>query len=363
MTVRVGVIGTSWWADAMYLPALAASQAQVVAVAGRDQARTAEFASRWEVARSCASGRELLATDDLDAVVIASPNDTHYELARGALERGLHVLCEKPLTLDLDQARTLAAMARASGATTMVPFTYRFMPTNQWVKQLIDEGFLGRPYHLNLRYFAGFARGGEYSWRFDRDRAGSGVLGDLGSHWLHLARWLLGEVTSISAQAAHFVERQPRPDRQPYTPTEDWATMTVRFASGAVGCLQVSAVAHEGGGFGQIHELDAHGAGGTLHASIDWRQTQVVRGLRGGEEGPAYEMPVPDELWGSARRGSVHDTYRDVFRRNGAMVGDFVDAVAEGRSCEPDFAEGLRVQELLDAALRSIADDGRPIPV
>ncbi|MCP4225531.1 MAG: Gfo/Idh/MocA family oxidoreductase [Actinomycetia bacterium] len=363
MTVALGVIGTSWWADAMYLPALANSQATVMAVAGRNQARTDDFASRWGVANACASSEELLSIEDLEAVVIASPNDTHYQLALEALERGLHVLCEKPLALDLDQARTLVATAGRAGAITMVPFTYRFMPTNQWVKRLIDDGFIGQPYHLDLRYFTGFARAGEYNWRFDQGRSGSGVLGDLGSHWLHLARWLFGDIVSISAQAHTFVKRQPRPDGTPYTPTEDWATMTVRFASGAVGNLQVSAVAHAGDGFGQTHHLDAHGSGGTLHAINDWSRTQCVSGLRSDEPGPAYELPVPDDVWGMARRESVHDTYRDVFRHNGAMVGDFVDAVAEGRPCEPDFAEGLRVQKLLDAALRSIAQDGRMVTV
>ena len=90
----------------------------------------------------------------------------------------------------------------------MVPFTYRFMPTNQFVKQLITDGYVGRPYHLSMRYFAGYARDGAYAWRFDEEKAGSGILGDLGSHWLDMARWFLGEVTEVSG--AHRLLRRPR---------------------------------------------------------------------------------------------------------------------------------------------------------
>ncbi|MCP3856328.1 MAG: Gfo/Idh/MocA family oxidoreductase [Actinomycetia bacterium] len=357
------MIGTSWWADSMYLPALQNTDADVVAVAGRDVDRTAEFARRWEIPNVCASATDLLDRDDVDAVIVASTNESHHPLALEAVRREMHVLCEKPLALDLGQARELVAEAERRNATTMVPFTYRFMPTNQWVKRLIDDNYLGRPFHLDLRYFTGFARDGEYSWRFDRDLAGSGVLGDLGTHWLDLALWLFGDITAISALSSTFVERDPRPDGHAYTPTEDAAIMTVRFASGATGTLQVSAVCHEGDGFGQTHHLDAHGANGTVYAYNDWKRTQVVRGLRADEPGPVTELPVPDDIWGRARRDTVHNTYRDVFRVNGAMVGEFVNAAQQGRSCDPDFAAGLRVQELIDGALRSIADDGRLVAV
>ncbi|MCP5028985.1 MAG: Gfo/Idh/MocA family oxidoreductase [Actinomycetia bacterium] len=357
------MIGTSWWADSMYLPALQNTNADVIAVAGRDGGRTAEFAQRWEIPNACTTAAELLDRDDLDAVIIASTNESHHPFALEALQRDLHVLCEKPLALDIEQARELVSVAQRRGATTMVPFTYRFMPTNQWVKRLIDDDYVGRPFHLDLRYFTGFARDGEYSWRFDRDLAGSGVLGDLGTHWLDLACWLFGDITAISAMSSTFIERDRRPDGQPYIPTEDAVTMTVRFASGATGTLQVSAVCYEGDGFGQTHYLDAHGGNGTIHAYNDWKKTQIVRGLQVDEPGPAAELPVPDDIWGRARRDTVHNTYRDVFRVNGAMIGEFVEAARDGQPCDPDFAAGLRVQELLEGAQRSIADDGRLVTV
>lgn len=362
MTVRVGVIGTSWWADSMYLPALRSHPgASVVSVCGRDPARTSEFAHQWEIPHWTTDAEELLG-GDLDAVVIATSNDSHEPLTLAALDHGLHVLCEKPMALTPESAQTMATRARDVGAITLVPFTYRYMPTNRYLKRLITEGFLGRPFHLNLRYFTGYAREPGYSWRFDTELAGSGVLGDLGSHWLDLARWLYGEITEIGAVTETFYDRPQRPDGSDYVRSEDSAVMTVRFASGAYGTLQTSAVCWEGTAFNQTHHVDAHGSDGTLYALNDWETVQEVRGLRGGAAGPAQPLPIPDDIWAGARRDHVHDTYKDVFRSSGAMVGDFVDAVRDGRPCDPDFDEGARVQHLLALALQSASLDGRLLP-
>ncbi len=363
MTVRIGVFGTSWWADSMYLPALTAHRdASVVSVCGRDAARAASFARQWEIGHSTTTAAELL-DRDLDAVIVATSNDSHEPLTLAALDRGLHVLCEKPLSLTAESASAMAARATEVGAITLVPFTYRYMPTNQFVKRLIDNGYLGRPFHLNLRYFTGYAREPGYNWRFDRDLAGSGVLGDLGSHWLHLARWLFGEVSALGAVTERFYERPDRPDGSVYERSEDSAVMTVRFENGAYGTLQTSAVCWEGTAFNQTHHLDAHGTDGTLYSTNDWQTVQEVRGLRAGEEGPTAVLPIPDDIWGSARRDRVHDTYKDVFRSAGAMIGDFIDAVRDGRPCEPDFEEGARVQRLLALAAESAALDGRLLSI
>ncbi len=360
MTVRVGVLGTSWWADAMYLPALAAHpDAEVVGLCGRTPDKARALAATWDIPWATVDHDELIDPARLDAVVVATSNDSHEALTMLALDRGLHVLCEKPIATSVDAADRMAARAAAAGAITLVPFTYRYMPTNQYVKRLIEEGYVGRPHHLNLRYFTGYGRDHGYNWRFDTEVAGSGVLGDLGTHWLHLARWMLGEVDEIGCVSHHTYDRPNRPDGADYERSEDSAVMTVRFANGAYGTLQVSTVCWEGTDFNQTHHLDLHGAGGTVYSVNDWAETQEVRGVRAGEPGPAGLLPIPDDIWGGARRGRVHDTYRDVFRENRAMVGDWIDAVRDGRPCEPDLAEGARVQRLVALAQRSAALDGR----
>ena len=360
MTVRVGVLGTSWWADSMYLPALAAHpDAELVGICGRTAATTRALATQWAIPWASTDSDEFLDPQRLDAVVVATPNDTHEALTMTALDRGLHVLCEKPIATNAAAAERMARRAKETGAITLVPFTYRYMPTNQYVKRLIDDGFVGRAFHLNMRYFTGFARSGEYSWRFDTELAGSGVLGDLGSHWLHVARWLIGEVVEIGCITSRFIEREPRPDGTAYDSGEDSAQITVRFESGAYGTLQMSAVCWEGSDFNQTHHLDLHGSDGTIYAYNDWSTVQEVRGVRANAPGPAAVMAIPDEIWGDARRDRVHDTYRDVFRNGGAMVGDWIDAIRDATMCSPDLSEGARVQFLLDLALQSATSGGR----
>ena len=213
MTVRVGIIGTSWWADAMYLPALADHpDGAITAVCGRDPDRTMAFGARWGIEEVHTDWEAMLDGGTVDAVIVASPNDTHH---RSCWRRpsGASTCCARsPWRSTPTQAQEMVDATTAAGLTTMVPFTYRWMPTNQWIKSLIDDGYVGRPYHLNLRYFTGYARSDDYSWRFDAERSGGGLLGDLGSHWLHVARWWLGEITELGAVTATFFERGPRPD-------------------------------------------------------------------------------------------------------------------------------------------------------
>ncbi len=347
----------------MYLPALRQlDDVDIVGVAGRDKGRTQAFADRWEIPQAYTDTGALL-DQPIDAVIIASTNDSHHHLSMAALERGLDVLCEKPLGLTSAEAAEMTEAARLHDAITLVPFTYRYMPVNRWVKQLIDDGYLGQPRHLGMRYFTGFARDGEYVWRFDKSEAGSGVIGDLGSHWLYLARWFLGEIEAVGATSSRFIDRAERPDGRPYERGEDSAVITARFTSGAYATLQVSAVCWEGTPLDQTHHLDAHGSDGTIYASCDWDQTQEVRGLKAGERGPALPLAIPDHIWGAARRESVHDTYRDVFRGEGAMIGDFIGAVRSHTPCTPDFSDGRRIQQLCDAAVASAATGGGMLAV
>src|SRR5689334_8856140 len=123
MTVRVGVVGTSLWADSMYLPALTKHpQAEIIAVCGRSPERTKTFAERWNVPKYYTDYRAMLDAGGLDALVIATTNDSHHPITLAALDAGLHVICEKPLALNYAQAREMADRAVTSGLKNMVPF-------------------------------------------------------------------------------------------------------------------------------------------------------------------------------------------------------------------------------------------------
>ncbi len=358
--VRIGLAGTSWWVDSMYLPALAGHPlADVRAIAGTRPEHTRQFAAQWGIPSAYATAEEMIAVEPLDAVIVATPNRAHYPIAHAALERGLHVLCEKPVGLSSSEARRLADLAAAKGLITMVPFTYRNMPGMRYLKELVDEGYIGQPYHLNMRYFAGYGRDGAYAWRFDLDVAGAALAGDLGSHLAYYAYWLYGPVEAVTAEFGQNVPRANRPDGADYPRGEDSAIMLLRFANGATGNLHVSSVAHEPSSFGQLHGIELHGSGGTLHHVNDWIRLQAVSGARA-DENAVHDLPIPDRCWGGAPRDDVHETYKHVFREQETQARAFVSAVAAGQPVKPDLADGLHIQRIVDAAVRS-AREGRRV--
>lgn len=354
MTVRVGLVGTSWWADAMYLPALKEHpHGKVVAVCGRSRPNAERLAAQWGIESVFTDYAEMFASGSIDAAIISTTNDTHFPIAMRAIDAGLHVLCEKPLALNASQARQMAEAAQARGIKHMVPFTYSFTPTTRYLKSLIDQGYIGQPYHLNLRYYAGYGRSGEYLWRFDQRIAGSGALGDIGSHFLYLARLFFGEVAGLYAHLGTFTRRPPLdPTGQPYTQTEDTAIVTLAFQNGAEGIVHASTQAYEDSKFGQQHHYELHGSAGTLYYTCDWNTVQQIKGARVGE-GLPRELTIPDGFWMGARRDNVVDGYHDVFRKQDHMTRQWVTAIAEDRPARPDFSDGLAVQRLIDAGLLS----------
>jgi predicted dehydrogenase len=358
--VKIGIVGTSWWTDSMYMPALTNHpDADVRAIVGRNLDHAREFAEQWRIPHVYASLEELLANETMDAILIVSSNKHHYAMAMTAIEHGLHVLCEKPLAMNYTEAIRMTEAADKAGVKTMVPFTYRFMPTARYLKELMEQGYIGKPYHLNMRYYTGYGRDGKYMWRFDLDESGSGVVGDLGTHWLYLADWFYGEIKAVSAMLGYHVRRDPHPAGRHYELGDDSAVMMLEFENGARGVLHVSSVAYEETPFGQTHHMEFHGSGGTLYSFTDWDKTQSVSGAREGE-GAIHDLPIPDHIWGAARRDIVHDTYKDVFRDQDFMARGFVSAIAENTSVEPSFRDGARIQRYLEAALLS-AREGRRV--
>ena len=242
--VRVGVIGTSWYADLAHLPRMKSHpRAQLAAICGRNRQRADEMATKYDIPAVYTDYRAMIEAGGLDAVVVSTPDDLHYPMTMSALDVGLHVLCEKPLALTLAQAQEMYERAEAAGLKHMVCFTYRWWPPAfRYLKQLIEEGYLGRLYQARFTYLGGYARRPYYQWKWDRQR-GLGSLGDLGSHMIDLARWYGGEIARVSACLGTFVER-PGPESAPLDPANDACTMTVQFQSGAMATIECGAVAH-----------------------------------------------------------------------------------------------------------------------
>lgn len=352
--VRVGMVGTSWWADLMHLPSLKSHpQAQLAAICGRNADRAHEMAQKYDIPRVFTDHRAMIEQGNLDALIIATPDDLHYSITMDALEAGLHVLCEKPLALNAGQARLMAEKAAAAGVKHMVFFTWRWLPHVQYLRQLLADGYLGRCFHAQFHFFGNYGDGQEYAWRFDPQRA-NGILGDLGSHMIDLARVLVGEIAQVNAQLNSYVTHYG-PDGQPLAGTNDAALLTIEFANGAQGVLHVSAVAQMAERFMQ-QQIILHGEAGTLEINLPFEgpnQGATIRGARRGEK--AFRtFPIPTEFWGNVDSTTPFATHLlELFAKQPVGARLFIDSILEDRPVSPNFQDGFKVQQVLDAAIAS----------
>ncbi len=357
--VRIGVVGTSWWADLWHLPSLKSHPAaSVMAICGRTRDPAEALARKYSIPAVFSDYREMIDKGNLDAVIVAAPDDVHYAVTMDALEAGLHVLCEKPLAVTSTQARAMYVKAEAAGVRHMTFFTYRWMPYYRHLRQLVDDGIVGRGFHCSIRYIGGYGRSPAYGWRFDR-RRGSGILGDLGSHAIDLARWYMGEVVRVSAHLATFVARAGPPGAA-FDPANDTASLLLEFKNGAQGTLHVSAAAHVGERGGE-QAVRLYGEGGTLEADASFEGYEV-RALRDGEE-HFQTLTVPDPLWEGANRSRpLFDQVLAMHQSQSIGCRAFVDAILEGRPASPSFYDGWKAQQVIEAALESHAS-GRWVDV
>ena len=347
--VRLGLVGTSWWADLHFLPALTSHPgAELAAICGRNRERAAELAAKYNIPAVFTGYAEMMAQGRLEAVVIATADDSHHALALAALDAGLHVLCEKPLALNAQHAREMAETAEAKGVITLVNFTYRWMPFFRYFRDLVAEGYVGKLYHAEFRYLGGYARGPNYMWRYDQDRA-NGVLGDLGSHFIDLAHWLAGPINRVQAHLGVFVERTGADDGPLAHPANDSALLLVEFAGGAHGGIHASAVAHMAER-GMLQQIRLYGEAGSLEISVPYvgpESGAVIRAARAA--GNEFQtLPVPDAYWAGLDRSDPFAPFQ-----NSAGVRHFVDAILDDRPAAPDFRDGYKAQQVIDAALES----------
>lgn len=208
--VRIGLIGTSGWAADFHLPALQSHDATVVAaVCGRDRQRAAAFAHQHGVEQVYTNYQSMIDEAELDAVSVVTPEDLHHPMVMAALRAGLHVLCEKPMALSAAESAEMLAAAESAGVKHMVQFTNRGLPHYRYVKSLLDDGYVGQPYHGYFYWPTGWGRSEEvnnYHWASDARRA-KGAVSELGAHMIDVARCYMGDVVRVSAASAR---RRPR---------------------------------------------------------------------------------------------------------------------------------------------------------
>ena len=348
--VRIGIVGTSGYADWMYYPRFKNHPgANVCAVCGRNRARAEELAQKYAIPQVFTDYREMIQTAELDAVVAAVPDYLHYPITMAALEARLHVICEKPMALNLAQAREMLAKAEAAQVRHMVMFTYRWAPVIRALERLLSQGYIGRCYDAHFAYIGGYAREGLYQWKWD-GQYGLGGLGDLGAHVIDMARLLVGEITSVYANLATCIPK-PHPDGSVYTPANDSATLLVQYANGATGTIFVSAAAAMGNR-GQEQRITLYGQDGTLEMVTDFNH-RVLRGLHGSAT-KFEELPIPTEFLGGAQPDeSIFDQLEMVYMNLSAGPRLFIDSILAGQPIEPSFYDGVKTQEVIEASFES----------
>jgi predicted dehydrogenase len=188
---------------------------RLVGIAGRHAEAVQEAARRYGYEHAYTDWREMLANDEVQLFDNGGPNDAHAEPCIAAAQAGKHVLCEKPLGRTAEESKTMLEAVQKAGVKHMVAFNYRFVPAIRQIRKLIDSGALGQIYHFRATYLQEWIMP-HYNtpliWRLQKNQAGSGALGDLGAHIIDLARYLVGEVKSVSAMTKTFIPERPKLD-------------------------------------------------------------------------------------------------------------------------------------------------------
>jgi predicted dehydrogenase len=382
--LRIGIAGTKFMGRAHSNAWLQAPRffdlprpIELRAACGRNRVAAEEFARRWGWQSVESDWRALVARDDIDVIDVCVPQALHATVAIAAAEAGKHVLCEKPLALTQADAEAMLAAVRGAGVRHCVNHNYRRVPAVQLAKQLIDEGRIGRIFHWRATYQQDWIIDPEFplTWHLQREQAGSGPHGDLNSHSVDLAHFLVGRIESVSCLTAGFIDERPLPGAGAATfsagtsadsaargrvTVEDASLMHVRFANGAIGSFEATRFA---AGRKNRNRFEIYGSDGSLAFDLE-RMNELefysrndpehVRGFRTILVTEACH-PYAGHWWPPGHTIGYEHTFVHT-------VADFVSAIHTGGAIHPDFRDGLRVIAVLEAALESAAS-GRQITV
>ena len=333
------------------------------AICGRNESaiKAAAGALGWEDYETD-YGR-MLERDDIGLVDISTPGYTHRDFVIAALEAGKHVLCEKPLANTLSEAREMVEAARKAGTVNMVSHNYRRVPAVQLAKRLVDKGRLGEIRQWRAVYLQDFLRdpGIPMSWRLRKETAGSGSLGDVGSHIVDLAHFLVDPITEVVGTMETFVKERPGEGAatasgggtgtEPVT-VDDGAAFLARFENGAIGTFETSRIAP---GRKAYESFEINGSAGSLVFDLERMNELRVYFV---DDEPALsgfrtvvvtepEHPYLQAYWPPGHiLGYEHSFVH--------TVKDLLDGIAAGKSPGPTFEDGFRCQAVLDAVEQSM---------
>src|SRR3954447_5668940 len=376
-TLGVGMVGYSFmgaahsqaWRNAARFFDLP-MRTDMVAVAGRNGDVVTAAAARLGWAAAETDWKQLLTRDDVHLVDVCAPGDAHAEIAIAALDADKHVLCEKPLANTVAEAAAMAeaaARAQRRGVRSMVAFNYRRVPAIALARQLVEAGRLGEIRHVRAQYLQDWIVDPAFPlvWRLQKDRAGSGALGDLGAHIVDLAQFVSGQrVTGVSGLTETFVKERPLPASSTglsasggggtgAVTVDDAALFLTRFDGGALGAFESTRFAT---GRKNALRLEVNGSLGSLAFDFEaMNELQFYDGSEDAETAGFRRILVtePGHPYLSAWWPPGHLIgYEHSFTHE---IRDLVEAIGEGRAPAPSFADGLQVQQVLAAVEASAA--------
>ena len=362
-TIRVGMVGYKFMGKAhshayrdvgMFFDMDAGYEMK--AICGRDEQGVRDAASRfgWESWET--DWRRLVARDDIDMVDINTPNDSHKEIALAAIANGKHVLCEKPLALNLADAREMLEAAEKAGVKHGVFFNYRFLPAVQLAKKIIDEGRIGEIHHYRAAYLQDWLidPNAPMAWRLRKETSGSGAHGDINAHCIDLARFLIGEFDRVVGHSRTFVKERPWPDGsgKGEVTVDDATGFLADFKNGAMGVFIGTRFA---AGRKNANTFEIHGSRGSIRWDLE-RLNELEVYFRDDEpELAGYRQILATE--------PVHK-YAGNWWPPGHIIGyehgfvhivyEFAQHIATDAPFAPTFYDGMKCQQVLEAVDLSI---------
>jgi len=329
------------------------------AVAARNADRVKTFAANWGYESYATDWRELVARKDIDVIDIASPNDTHHDIAIAAAKAGKMVMCEKPLGRNAAEAAAMTAAVEQAGVPNTVWYNYRRVPAVTMIKQLVDAGKLGRIFHYRAKFLQDWTissdlpQGGEGLWRLDVAVAGSGVTGDLLAHNIDTALWLNGPIVEVTAMTETFIKERKHTLTGKVEPVgiDDASAFLARFENGSLALFEATRYAR---GHKALYTLEINGE----HASARWdlHDLHRIQYFDHADEGRVRgwrnihvtdgDQPYMKHWWVPGLQIGYEHTFTH-------QVADFVQAADAGKSLPPTFRDGLATDAVTDAVLAS----------
>jgi predicted dehydrogenase len=327
-------------------------------ICGRTPSKVRAAARDYGWDEASTDWRAVVDRPDIDLVDVSTPGDSHAEIAIAAARAGKAVFCEKPLGNTVPEAERMLAAVKKAGVVHMICHNYRRAPAVMFARQLIDEGQLGDIRHYRGTYLQDWITDPAFPlvWRLQKDKAGSGALGDIAAHSIDLARFLVGEITEVSGDLKTFITTRPLPDnpkRKGKVTVDDAATALVRFAGGAIGTIEATRMAP---GRKNFNRFEINGSRGSLAFDLE-RMNELELYLESDKPSMrAFRRILVTE--------SVHP-YIKAWWPPGHIIGyehtfthtvfDLLEGMAAGRSPKPDFEDGVRNQRVLGAIEKAAA--------